>query len=134
MMHTARPGAASSHQPGSAGSRNLLAAPRTPLPQTHAPSHFCSHCPQAAGKRPAKQPPAATPQPAKRGKAEAPKAAPATAPPKVAAGLPADDKQYLAALKAHLKSKGTTKLAALGSAVKRPAKAPKLKHFLEQHK
>ncbi len=102
---------------------------------------------QAGAKRPAQKLPAATPQP-KQAKQAVPKAAaPATAPPKVgakpAAAAPtgkkgaaggSDSGDYLAALKSYLASKGPTKLAALGSAVKRPAKAPKLKHFLEQNK
>ncbi len=33
-----------------------------------------------------------------------------------------------------LQTKGPTTLAALGSAVKRPASVPKLKKFLEDHK
>jgi hypothetical protein len=97
----------------------------------------------AGAKRPASQLLAATPQPPKRSKPEggAQKAAPATAPPKVAAGQAkakatpggGGEGDYLSSLKAYLSSKGPTKLAALGSAVKRPPKAPKLKHYLEQH-
>ena len=88
---------------------------------------------QAGEKRPAQKQPAATPQPAKRSKGEGAAAkAPATAPPKVTGG--GDAAAYLAALKAHLSAKGPAKLAALGSAVKRPEKCPKLKHFLDQHK
>ena len=104
---------------------------------------------QAGAKRPAQKLPSATPQP-KQAKQEVPKAAaPATAPPKVgakpaAAAAPTTGKKgaaggsdagdYLSALKSYLASKGPTKLAVLGSAVKRPPKAPKLKHFLEQNK
>lgn len=87
------------------------------------------------GKRAAAKAPAATPQPKRNKEAAGTSAkAPATAPPKVAAAVPSSSSDYLAALKAHLSSGGPTKLAVLGSAVKRPPKVPKLKHFLEQHK
>jgi len=60
--------------------------------------------------------------------------APATAPPKITAvKTPTNEKEYKDALKKFLKDNGPTKLASLGSAVKRPPSVPKLKKFLASH-
>ena len=86
---------------------------------------------------------AAEPTPAKKAKAEP---APAAKKPEPAAkkAAPAakkaeasgDDaaKEYVEALKSAVKAKGTVRLAELGSAVKRPAAAPKLKTAIEKNK
>ncbi len=77
-----------------------------------------------------------TPQPAKKAKTSDLKA-PASAPAKVSAAAlntPTDEKGYVAALRAFIQQNGPSKLATLGSKVKRPPKSPKLKHFLETHK
>ncbi|KAK9823332.1 hypothetical protein WJX72_001993 [[Myrmecia] bisecta] len=79
---------------------------------------------------------AATPQPLKKSKSEPQAKAPATAPAKVQAGKGkgGEAAQFEAALKQHLQAKGATKLATLGTAVKRPqGVTTKLKKFLEDH-
>lgn len=77
-----------------------------------------------------------TPQPAKKAKEDIGKAAPATAPAKVGAlpVTPSSDVEYIAALKKFLQNNGPAKPAVLGGAVKRAAKAPKLKKIVEQNK
>ena len=59
-----------------------------------------------------------------------PAKAPASAPPRSSGGGGVAGVQYAGLLKAYLQQKGPTKLAVLGSAVKRPATVPKLKGFL----
>lgn len=69
-----------------------------------------------------------TPQPSKKKQKID---APATAPSKLSdAKAPANEKEYKKALKNFLKENGPSKLASLGSAVKRPKSVPKLKKFL----
>lgn len=62
--------------------------------------------------------------------------APATAPAKTgaASAAPANEEEYTAAVRAFLKKNGPTKLAALGSGVRRPANSPKLKNLLQKNK
>lgn len=70
-----------------------------------------------------------TPQPSKKKQKVAD--APATAPSKIAVvKTPTNEKEYKNALKIFLKDNGPSKLASLGSAVKRPPSVPKLKKFL----
>ena len=70
-----------------------------------------------------------TPQPSKKKQKVAD--APATAPSKIAVvKTPTNEKEYKNALKTFLKDNGPSKLASLGSAVKRPPSVPKLKKFL----
>lgn len=116
------------------GARPLVA----PVPLK--PAHPAAFLLLQSGSKRGQPPASATPQPPKRSKQEAAAAgkqkAPATAPPKVAsAPTPSGGNgEYLAALKSYLSTHGPTKLATLGSVVKRPPKVPKLKHFLEQNK
>lgn len=79
----------------------------------------------AAGKRKGAAK-AAQPKPTKKAKA----AEPVT----VAAATPASADDYISALKEVVKAKGSVRLADLGSAVKRPAKAPKLKVAIDKNK
>jgi len=73
-----------------------------------------------------------TPQPTKKQKTDT---APATAPGKLSAQAktPTNEKEYTAALKSYLKEHGPSKLANLGSAVKRPAAVKKLKRYLAEN-
>eukprot|EP00887_Chlorella_sp_A99_P001461 scaffold8.g1461.t1 len=91
---------------------------------------------KAGDKRPPAALPAKTPQPAKKARGEdGQQKAPATAPAKVGAAgaAPANQGEYVAALKRFLKDNGPQKLASLGSKVKRPdslGKSFKLKQLL----
>ena len=72
-----------------------------------------------------------TPQPSKKTKLDN---APATAPSKVSTKkAPTNEQEYTKALKEYLKENGPSKLATLGSSIKRPPAVPKLKRFLSTH-
>ncbi|KAI8112677.1 hypothetical protein M9434_003998 [Picochlorum sp. BPE23] len=72
-----------------------------------------------------------TPQPSKKTKVDN---APATAPSKVSTKkAPTNEQEYTKALKEYLKENGPSKLATLGSSIKRPPAVPKLKRFLSTH-
>lgn len=69
-----------------------------------------------------------TPQPSKKKqKVEGPNTAPSKM---LSVKSPTNEKEYKIALKTFLKENGPSKIASLGSAVKRPAAVPKLKKFL----
>lgn len=74
-----------------------------------------------------------TPQPSKKAKVDKSQA-PATAPSKVSTKkAPTNEQEYTKALKEYLGLNGPSKLAVLGSSIKRPSAVPKLKRFLSTH-